>query len=117
MPAGRRSRASLIPYPGSSTWIPRHTVKPCKDRRIEHATPKFRDRRTIMKPKLTLTIMVLTLGLLLATGALAQTLVPPAAFDVTGFIQEATLDGTVGGLAGAPLANTDPRAGGTLTVN
>ncbi len=73
-----------------------------------------------MKPILRVTYMMITLALLGATGATAQTqttLVPPAAFDITGFIEEATLDGTVGGLATAALDNTDDRAGGTVTVN
>jgi hypothetical protein len=51
---------------------------------------------------------ILALGLLCATGAMAQ-LVPPAGFDMIGFIQAATVTG------GA--ANTNPLAGGTLTIN
>lgn len=70
-----------------------------------------------MKPTLRVTCLTIAFGLLVAAGAPAQTLVPPAAFDITGFIEEATLDGTVGGLATTALANTDDRAGGTLTVN
>jgi hypothetical protein len=40
-----------------------------------------------------------------------------AQFGIVGFIQEATVDGTVAGFAAVPLPNSDPRAGGTLTVN
>ncbi len=73
-----------------------------------------------MKPILKMTCLMIALGLLGAAGAIAQTqttLVPPAAFDITGFIEEATLDGTVGDLAASPMPNADDRAGGTVTVN
>lgn len=75
------------------------------------------------------TCLVIAIGLLGATGAMAQpqVLVPPAAFGMIGFIQEATLDGQVrfvnpdgsfgASLAATPVANTDDRAGGTVVVN
>ncbi|MHC1745004.1 MAG: hypothetical protein AB9873_18530 [Syntrophobacteraceae bacterium] len=62
------------------------------------------------------TVWITAFGLLLATEAHAQ-FVPPAAFEMVGFVQEATLDGTVAGTAAVSLPNTDPRAGGTVTVN
>ncbi len=77
----------------------------------------------MMKPRPTLIILVIALGLLWASGAYAQVTplgppnLPPSNFDVTGFIQEATLDGTVAGKAAVPLANTNPLAGGTITIN
>jgi hypothetical protein len=69
-----------------------------------------------MKPKLS--PWIIALGLLCATGASAQAPpLPPAAFDMVGFVQEATLDGSVAGTATTSLQNTDPRAGGTMTIN
>jgi len=57
--------------------------------------------------------LLLGLILLWAPRAYAVTPAPPAQFDVTGFIQEATLD-TTGGIC----VPTDPKlAGGTMTVN
>jgi len=72
-----------------------------------------------MKPKSMLYLLIITLGLLLASGVQAQLNppLPPAGFGIIGFIQEATLDGTVAGTAGSPMANTDIRAGGTITIN
>ena len=52
-----------------------------------------------------------------ARDAGAQATAPPAQFDIVGYIQEATLDGTVAGTATTPRLNTDLRAGGTMTVN
>ena len=67
-----------------------------------------------MKPILKLTIFVVAVGLLCATGAFAQQVTPPPSqFAITGFIQEARLNPNVGGSIPA-----DPRLyGGTLTVN
>lgn len=64
-------------------------------------------------------IMAMVLGLLWVSGAFAQAVppLPPAQFDMTGYIQEATVDGTVAGTATTPLPNTDVRAGGTVTLN
>jgi hypothetical protein len=75
-----------------------------------------------MKPKWKLIALLITMGLIWAGSAQAQVYpagppLPPPAFGMIGFIQEATVDGTVGGLAANPLPNTDPRAGGSLTVN
>lgn len=70
-----------------------------------------------MRPKSKLVMFIFALGLLWTTGAFAQAVVPPAGFDMTGYIQEATLDGTVAGTAAVPVANTAPNAGGTLTIN
>ena len=65
-----------------------------------------------------LAIMVAALGLLLAGPANAvQVNPPPAGFLITGFIQEATLDGSVAGHASQALPNTNLVAGGTITVN
>jgi len=69
-----------------------------------------------MRPKAKLVVLLLALGLFWTTVALAQ-LLPPAGFDMTGYIQEATLDGTVAGTAAVPVANAAPNAGGTLTIN
>jgi hypothetical protein len=70
-----------------------------------------------MRSVLKLTLLVVGLALLWAAPAQAAQPVPPPQFDMTGFIQEATLDGTVAGAAVTPLPNTDPRAGGTMTIN
>ncbi|MFZ2448774.1 MAG: hypothetical protein WAW37_20620 [Syntrophobacteraceae bacterium] len=72
-----------------------------------------------MKPQSKLAMLVFIIGLLWASTGAAQVAppLPPAAFDVIGFIQEATLDGTVANTAVNPLPNTSPLAGGTLTVN
>ncbi len=61
-----------------------------------------------------LTTLLLGLGLLWATGAWAQAQTPPTPqFDMTGFIQEATLDASV-----CPSPPADPRlVGGTMTLN
>jgi len=70
-----------------------------------------------MKPKSTLLILVIALGLVWAGGAYAQVTplgppnLPPANFDVTGFIQDAKL-GKQG--AGATPASA---FGGTITIN
>lgn len=67
-----------------------------------------------MRSRLTLTMLVLGLTLVSATGAWAQTISPPAPqFDMLGHIQEATVDTT-----GAICTATDPRLrGGTVTIN
>jgi hypothetical protein len=71
-----------------------------------------------MRSKLTFTIFLVGLGLLWVTGASAQVTPgsqtpPPPAFDMTGFIQEATLDTT-----NAICTPADPvLAGGTMTLN
>lgn len=67
-----------------------------------------------MKPRLKLTILIMVLGLVWATGAMAQQVnPPPSQFAITGFIEEATLNPRVG--------TTNPASprlwGGTLTVN
>ena len=67
-----------------------------------------------MRPRLKLTMLVMALGLVWATGAMAQQVnPPPSQFAMTGFIQEATLTPRVG--------TTNPASprlwGGTLTVN
>jgi hypothetical protein len=63
-----------------------------------------------MKPILRLSPWIIALGLLCAAGANAQ-LVPPAAFDMTGFIQEATV-------AKQGTTQSNPLLfGGTLTIN
>ena len=66
-----------------------------------------------MKLKLKIAILILSLGLLWVAGAYAQAAppVPPAMFDMTGFIQEATV-------AQQGTTVTDPRLfGGTITLN
>ena len=65
-----------------------------------------------MPLRLTRSILFTLLGLLLATGAYAAQVNPPASgFSVTGFIQEATL-------ANVGTAPVDPQLlGGTLSVN
>jgi len=66
-----------------------------------------------MRPKLKLTLLISVLGLVWASGALAQTALPApnAGFDTTGFIQSATLNP-------APRPGVDPALrGGLITVN
>lgn len=67
-----------------------------------------------MRPRLKLTMVIMALGLVWATGAFAQQVnPPPAQFGITGFIQAATLNPRVGATTPA-----SPRLyGGTLTVN
>jgi hypothetical protein len=68
----------------------------------------------IMRARLKLTMLVMTLGLVWATGAIAQQVnPPPSQFAITGFIEEATLNPRVG-----TSIPPNPRLyGGTLTVN
>jgi hypothetical protein len=62
-----------------------------------------------MRSKTRLTLLVLAVGLLWATSALAQALpTPNAGFDITGFIQRATVSGA---------ATATSKAGGDMTVN
>jgi hypothetical protein len=66
-----------------------------------------------MRPKTMPTMLIIVLGLVWATGALAQTALPApnAGFDITGFIQSATLNAN-------PRAGVDPALrGGRITVN
>jgi len=67
----------------------------------------------MLKRKVKLTVMILALGLLMSTGAFAQGgPVPPAMFDMLGFIQDATRADV--GTVPAPSARLQ---GGTITVN
>lgn len=76
-----------------------------------------------MRARSKLALVLIVLSLAWVSGASAQVTplgppnLPPAGFDVTGFIQEAVLDGTVAGKAAVQLANSNPNAGGTITVN
>jgi len=66
-----------------------------------------------MRPKLKLTLLISVLGLVWASGALAQTALPApnAGFDITGFIQSATLNPS-------PRPGVDAAMrGGLMTVN
>jgi hypothetical protein len=67
-----------------------------------------------MRLRLKLTMLVMVVGLVWATGAMAQQVnPPPSQFGITGFIQEATLNPRVG-----TTIPSDPQLyGGTLTVN
>jgi hypothetical protein len=67
-----------------------------------------------MRLRLKLTMLIMVVGLVWATGAIAQQVnPPPSQFGITGFIQEATLNPRVG-----TTIPSDPQLyGGTLTVN